>query len=91
MSHSLFDQILRSRSALVVDCAEGTERQMLRAKLKVGKVRKIFVTHLHSGCIIPISRRSRPDLGVATHISRSLYGHRTLDEVRLLYEICCAT
>lgn len=31
----------------LVDCAEGTQRQMLHAKLKVGKVQKIFVTHLH--------------------------------------------
>ncbi|KAF8603205.1 hypothetical protein BDV93DRAFT_556838 [Ceratobasidium sp. AG-I] len=34
-------------SIWLVDCAEGTERQMLHAKLKVGRVRKIFVTHLH--------------------------------------------
>ncbi|EUC65724.1 beta-lactamase superfamily protein [Rhizoctonia solani AG-3 Rhs1AP] len=31
----------------LVDCAEGTQRQMLHAKLKIGKVQKIFVTHLH--------------------------------------------
>ncbi|KAB5593564.1 Beta-lactamase superfamily domain-containing protein [Ceratobasidium theobromae] len=32
---------------LVADCAEGTERQMLRAKLKIGRVQLIFITHLH--------------------------------------------
>ncbi|KAH7330566.1 beta-lactamase-like protein [Rhizoctonia solani] len=31
----------------LVDCAEGTQRQMLHAKLKIGRVKKIFVTHLH--------------------------------------------
>ncbi|CAE6435678.1 unnamed protein product [Rhizoctonia solani] len=31
----------------LVDCAEGTQRQMLFAKLKIGRVQKIFLTHLH--------------------------------------------
>ncbi|CAE6526807.1 unnamed protein product [Rhizoctonia solani] len=31
----------------LVDCAEGTQRQILHAKLKIGRVQKIFVTHLH--------------------------------------------
>ncbi|CAE6466398.1 unnamed protein product [Rhizoctonia solani] len=31
----------------LIDCAEGTQRQMLHAKLKIGRVQKVFVTHLH--------------------------------------------
>ncbi|KAL5640550.1 hypothetical protein ACGC1H_001132 [Rhizoctonia solani] len=31
----------------LVDCAEGTQRQMLHAKLKIGRIQKVFVTHLH--------------------------------------------
>ncbi len=37
----------RERELLLFDCAEGTQRQMARAKLSPMKIDAIFITHLH--------------------------------------------
>ena len=37
----------RERELLLFDCAEGTQRQMARAKLSPLKIDAIFITHLH--------------------------------------------
>lgn len=39
--------ILRSRETLLFDCGEGTQVQFLRAKLKPGKLARIFISHFH--------------------------------------------
>ena len=34
--------------ALLFDCGDGTQRQLLKAKLKINRIEAVFVTHLHS-------------------------------------------
>lgn len=37
----------RDKEILLFDCAEGTQRQMMKAGLSISRVSKIFVSHLH--------------------------------------------
>lgn len=40
-------QFAQSRNWILVDCGEGTQRQMMQAKLSLAKISHIFITHLH--------------------------------------------
>ncbi len=46
--------IKKDREIILFDCAEGTQRQMGRAKLSVSRINKIFITHLHGDHIMGI-------------------------------------
>ncbi|MBS7248769.1 MAG: ribonuclease Z [Candidatus Jordarchaeales archaeon] len=37
----------RNKEILLFDCAEGTQRQMLKAGLSISRVSRIFISHLH--------------------------------------------
>ncbi|MHA1631481.1 MAG: ribonuclease Z [Candidatus Freyarchaeota archaeon] len=39
--------LARGREIVLFDCAEGTQRQMLKAKMSVARISKIFISHLH--------------------------------------------
>ena len=38
----------------LVDCGEGTQIQMRRAKIKMGKINHIFISHLHGDHVFGI-------------------------------------
>ncbi|MCD4666901.1 ribonuclease Z [archaeon] len=47
-NRGLFSILLRHKSEnILIDCGEGTQRQMRIAKLSPTKITKIFITHLH--------------------------------------------
>jgi ribonuclease Z len=35
------------RSQYLVDCGEGTQRQIMRSFIRTGKLKAIFITHMH--------------------------------------------
>ncbi len=44
--------ILRGRELLLFDCGEGTQRQMIQARIGFRKETKIFVTHMHGDHVL---------------------------------------
>ncbi|KAJ1310667.1 hypothetical protein OPQ81_009195 [Rhizoctonia solani] len=72
----------------LVDCAEGTQRQLLHAKLKIGRIQKVFVTHLHldhcMGIAPLIGTLMSPIANPASHPNTKrvdIYGPRGLREL----------
>lgn len=47
VSASLLQLTARSNRLWLFDCGEGTQHQMLKAKISLSKLEKIFITHLH--------------------------------------------
>jgi ribonuclease Z len=48
MSRNVSCCVVRAQQAsYLVDCGEGTQRQILRTSIKVNKVHRIFITHMH--------------------------------------------
>ncbi|MET3544237.1 ribonuclease Z [Paenibacillus favisporus] len=62
------------RSFWMFDCGEGTQHQILRSSLKLSKLEKIFITHLHGDHIfgLPGLLSSRSNQGGTTPLQ--LYG-----------------
>lgn len=44
--------VQREGDIFLFDCGEGTQMQMMKAKLSLGKVKKIFVSHLHGDHVV---------------------------------------
>lgn len=40
--------IQRGGDRLLIDCGEGTQRQLMRAEVNMGQIRQIFLTHFHA-------------------------------------------
>ncbi|CAK9886716.1 MAG: Ribonuclease BN [Candidatus Erwinia impunctatus] len=62
------------------DCGEGTQQQILRSPVKLGKIEKIFITHLHGDHIfgLPGFLTSRSMIGNTTPLT--LFGPAGLKE-----------
>jgi len=44
--------IMRGRELLLFDCGEGTQRQMIQAKIGFRKETKVFITHMHGDHVL---------------------------------------
>lgn len=65
-------RLLEDRGAIwLFDCGEGTQHQFMRASLKLSKLEKIFITHLHGDHLfgLPGLLTSRAHQGVQTPLT----------------------
>jgi ribonuclease Z len=65
-------RLLEDRGAIwLFDCGEGTQHQFMRASLKLSKLEKIFITHLHGDHLfgLPGLLTSRAHQGVLTPLT----------------------
>ena len=75
----------------MVDCAEGTQRQLQRTynpRIHVKKISKIFVTHMHGEQALFLWFLTFLVLNWR-YISGSLHGHRSIDEQCDAEQPCC--
>lgn len=75
----------------LIDCGEGTQSQLLRNKIKVGKIKNIFISHLHGdhyfgliGLISSLNLSHRTE-------SLTIFGPKGLDEAICLQLKLAAT
>ena len=70
-----------NNSAFLIDCGEGTQRQLRKYKLKFSKVKHVFISHLHGdhffGLIGLLSTFSLLNRKKELHI----YGPKGLDDI----------
>jgi ribonuclease Z len=50
----VLDLLVENEAYWLFDCGEGTQQQILRSSIKLSKLDKIFVTHLHGDHIFGI-------------------------------------
>lgn len=66
------------------DCGEGTQHQLLQSDLKVGRIRRIFITHMHGDHVFGLMGLLA-SIGLAGAPDRiDLYGHTTRNLSRCL-------
>jgi ribonuclease Z len=93
----VLELLTENGSYWLFDCGEGTQQQMLRSSIKLSKLNKLFITHLHGDHIfgIPGLISSRSNQGSTTPLT--IYGPRgikdfvemalTISQSRLGYSI----
>jgi ribonuclease Z len=90
--------VLNARERLyLIDCGEGTQMQLRRAKIRFGKINHIFISHLHGDHIFGIygllstfslmNRQSPLHLYAPENYRKILFSHLDDFDIKLSFEI----
>ena len=73
--------IRRGGDRLLIDCAEGTQRQLLRSDVGLAELREVFLTHLHADHFLGLPRMMKTFALRGRDIPLTIYGPRGLREL----------
>ena len=80
--------IRRGGERLLIDCAEGTQRQLLRSNVGLVDLREIFVTHFHADHVLGLPGMLKTFALRGREVPLSVYGPRGLvDLIRSLRRV----
>src|SRR5205085_3923777 len=81
-------RIRRGGERLLIDCAEGTQRQLLRSNVGLVDLREIFVTHFHADHVLGLPGMLKTFALRGREVPLSVYGPRGLvDLIRSLRRV----
>src|SRR5678815_3985054 len=88
--------VRRGGERLLIDCGEGTQRQLLRSDLGLVDLQEIFLTHFHADHFLGLPGMLKTFALRGRELPLTVYGPRGLDELmgslqriigRLTYEL----
>src|SRR6266508_6905219 len=73
--------VRRGGERLLFDCAEGTQRQLLRSAVGLAELREIFFTHFHADHVLGLPGMLKTFALRGRELSLTIYGPRGLADL----------